>query len=76
MGRKRQGRVLDVYFGSSKVGQYSRAPSGATAFRYDPDWLTSDRAFPISLSMPLMVVWMLLFETIYRPLSRVLSQRI
>ena len=53
MGRKRQGRVLDVYLGSSKVGQYARAPSGATSFRYDPDWLSSDRAFPISLSMPL-----------------------
>ncbi len=53
MGRKRQGRVLDVYVGSSKVGQYVRAPSGATSFRYDPDWLSSDRAFPISLSMPL-----------------------
>jgi serine/threonine-protein kinase HipA len=53
VGRKRQGRVLDVYVGSSKVGQYSRAPSGATAFRYDPEWLSSERAFPISLSMPL-----------------------
>ena len=53
MGRKRQGRVLDVYLGSSKVGEYSRAPSGATSFRYAPDWLSSDRAFPISLSMPL-----------------------
>jgi serine/threonine-protein kinase HipA len=53
LGRKRQGRVLDVYVGASKVGQYSRAPGGATSFRYDPDWLSSDRAFPISLSMPL-----------------------
>ena len=53
MGRKRQGRVLDVYVGSSKVGRYSRAPSGATSFRYDPDWLSSEKAFPISLSMPL-----------------------
>jgi len=53
VGRKRQGRVLDVYVGSSKVGQYSRAPNGATSFRYDPDWLSSERAFPISLSMPL-----------------------
>ncbi len=53
MGRKRQGRVLDVYLGSSKVGEYSRTPSGATSFRYAPDWLSSDRAFPISLSMPL-----------------------
>jgi serine/threonine-protein kinase HipA len=53
VGRKRQGRVLDVYVGSSKVGQYARAPSGATSFRYDPAWLSSERAFPVSLSMPL-----------------------
>ena len=53
MGRKRKGRVLDVYVGSSKVGRYSRAASGATAFRYDPEWLSSERAFSISLSMPL-----------------------
>jgi serine/threonine-protein kinase HipA len=53
VGRKRQRRVLDVYVGTSKVGQYSRAPDGATAFRYDADWLTLERAFPISLSMPL-----------------------
>lgn len=53
MGRKRQRRELDVYVGTSKVGQYSRAPNGATAFRYDSDWLASDRSFPISLSMPL-----------------------
>jgi len=53
VGRKRQGRVLDVYLGSSKVGQYVRVPSGATSFRYDPVWLSSERAFPISLSMPL-----------------------
>jgi len=53
VGRKRQRRVLDVYVGSSKVGQYSRAPGGATTFRYDPAWLSSERAFPISTSMPL-----------------------
>ncbi|HYQ72667.1 MAG TPA: type II toxin-antitoxin system HipA family toxin [Gammaproteobacteria bacterium] len=53
MGRKRQGRVLDVYVGSSKVGRYARAPDGATSFRYDPEWLSSYRSFPISLSMPL-----------------------
>jgi serine/threonine-protein kinase HipA len=53
MGRKRKERVLDVYVGTSCVGTYTRAPSGATAFRYTPDWLGSDKAFPISLSMPL-----------------------
>ncbi len=54
MGRNRQRRMLDVYVGSSKVGQYSLAPSGATSFRYDPDWLSSERAFPVSLSLPLL----------------------
>ncbi|MEA3410368.1 MAG: type II toxin-antitoxin system HipA family toxin [Pseudomonadota bacterium] len=53
MARKRKGRVLDVYIGSSKVGRYFREPSGATSFRYDPEWISSERAFPISLSMPL-----------------------
>ena len=53
MGRKRQRRELEVYIGSSKVGRYSREPSGATSFRYDSDWLSSEKAFPISLSMPL-----------------------
>ena len=53
MGRKRQRRMLDVYVGTSKVGMYSREPSGATSFRYDPDWLASDKAFSISVSMPL-----------------------
>ena len=53
MGRKRHRRALDVYVGSSKVGMYSREPDGATSFRYAPDWLSSDKAFPISMSMPL-----------------------
>lgn len=53
MGRKRQRRELAIYVGLSKVGRYSREPSGATSFRYDPDWLSSEKAFPISLSMPL-----------------------
>ncbi len=53
MGRKRKGRVLDVYVGTSKVGTYSRAANGSTAFRYAPEWISSTRAFPLSLSMPL-----------------------
>ena len=53
MGRKRKGCILDVFVGSSKVGIYSRAPNGSTSFRYDQSWLSSERAFPISLSMPL-----------------------
>lgn len=53
MGRRRRSRALDVYVGTSRVGSHTRAPNGATAFRYAPDWLDSDRAFPVSLSMPL-----------------------
>jgi serine/threonine-protein kinase HipA len=53
MVRKRKTRILDVYVGTSKVGQYRRAPNGATGFRYDDEWLNSTKAFPISLSMPL-----------------------
>ena len=53
MGRKRKARALQVYVGSTKVGVYSRAPDGSTLFRYNPDWLASERAFPISLSIPL-----------------------
>lgn len=53
MGRKRQSRALDVYVGKSHVGIYSRAPTGATAFRYTQEWLESRLAFPVSLSLPL-----------------------
>lgn len=53
MGRKRKSRSLGVYVGTSLVGTYTRAPNGATAFRYTPEWLESDRAFPISHSLPL-----------------------
>jgi len=45
--------VLEVYVGATKVGAYTRAANGATSFRYDPEWLSSARAFPITLSMPL-----------------------
>ena len=53
MGRKRRSQALDLYVGSSKAGTYVRAATGATSFRYDNTWLGSDRAFPISLSLPL-----------------------
>ncbi len=53
MGRKRKERILDIYVGTSKVGQYRRAPNGATSFRYGDEWLNATKSFPISLSMPL-----------------------
>ncbi len=53
MGRKRKEHILDIYVGTSKVGQYRRAPNGATSFRYGDEWLNATKSFPISLSMPL-----------------------
>lgn len=35
------------------VGQMDKAPSGAIAFTYDPQWLAWEGALPISLSLPL-----------------------
>lgn len=53
MGRKRKESVLDVYIGSKKVGRYSYAADGSTTYRYEADWVNSEHAFPISISMPL-----------------------
>ncbi len=53
MGRKRKTANLDVYVGSTRVGQYARAVSGSTSFRYAPEWVNNNRAFPVSISMPL-----------------------
>ncbi len=53
MGRKRKSCALDVYVGRSRVGVYSRAATGATAFRYAQSWLDSMRSFSVSLSLPL-----------------------
>jgi serine/threonine-protein kinase HipA len=53
MGRKRRSHALDLYVGSSKIGTYARAATGATSFRYDEDWLALDHSFPVSLSLPL-----------------------
>lgn len=44
---------LNVYLGGQRVGIYTRKASGATTFRYRDSWLSSDLAFPISMSLPL-----------------------
>lgn len=36
-----------------RVGHLLKEPSGAVGFRYDESWLNWDRAFPVSLSLPL-----------------------
>lgn len=53
MGRKRKSSVLDVYIGSTRIGNYSRAANGSTGFRYATAWRESASAFPVSISMPL-----------------------
>lgn len=53
MGRKRAYAPLRVYQNNRLVGQLLKQSSGAIQFRYDEGWLTRDRAFPVSLSLPL-----------------------
>ena len=46
-------RYLDVFLGSSKVGVLEQDDHGALVFGYEPAWLTSPRAVPLSVSLPL-----------------------
>lgn len=45
--------TLDVYMNGIKVGEYTRAPSGANSFTYHKAWLDSPGRRSISLSLPL-----------------------
>ena len=42
-----------MYQNNRLVGHLLKQPSGAIEFRYDHEWLDRDRAFPVSLSLPL-----------------------
>ena len=53
IGGKINRAVLNVYTGNSLIGTLSLAPGKHLSFGYDPDWLSSEQAFPVSLSMPL-----------------------
>lgn len=53
VGRKRKTAHLDIYVGSTRVGEYARSANGSTSFRYITEWVDSQKAFPISISMPL-----------------------
>ena len=53
MPRPRRYRPLGVFLNGRLVGHLGREASGAIDFRYDPDWLNWDSAFPVSLSLPL-----------------------
>ncbi len=53
MARKRSYQPLSVFQNGRIVGRLNRETSGAIDFRYDADWLALDKAFAISLSLPL-----------------------
>lgn len=53
MGRQPRHVPLRVYLNDRLVGRLTKAPSGATAFRYDAAWLDLRDAIPVSLSLPL-----------------------
>lgn len=53
MVRTRRHPPLRVYQNNQLVGSLLKETNGAIAFRYDESWLDRDRAFPISLSLPL-----------------------
>ncbi|WP_417522589.1 type II toxin-antitoxin system HipA family toxin [Marinovum sp.] len=45
--------TVEVYFARFRVGRIDVRQDGALGFTYDPAWLATEGAFPISLSMPL-----------------------
>jgi serine/threonine-protein kinase HipA len=53
MARKRSYQPLSVFQNGRIVGQLNRETSGAIDFRYDAEWLDREKAYPISLSLPL-----------------------
>jgi serine/threonine-protein kinase HipA len=53
MARKRSYQPLSVFQNGRIVGRLKRETSGAIDFQYDTDWLAWNRAFAISLSLPL-----------------------
>jgi len=53
MARRRTHAPLNVFLNGRLVGVLRRESTGAIDFRYDPDWLSWENAFAVSLSLPL-----------------------
>lgn len=53
MARSRTHPRLSVYQNGEIVGYLSKQPSGAIEFIYAEEWLSNERAYPVSLSLPL-----------------------
>lgn len=45
--------LIPVYYDQFTVGQISVGPDGTVGFRYEPRWLATTGAFPLSVTMPL-----------------------
>ena len=48
-----KGQTLGVWMNGIRVGELAKTASGALSFAYAADWLGTDGARPVSLSMPL-----------------------
>ena len=53
MARSRRHSRLCVFQNGEIVGYLSKQPSGAIDFKYAEKWLSNERAYPVSLSLPL-----------------------
>ncbi len=53
MARHRTHPRLRVYQNGEIIGYLSKQPSGAIEFLYAEEWLSNERAYPVSLSLPL-----------------------
>ncbi len=53
MTRRKTHPRLSVYQNGEIVGYLSKQPSGAIEFIYADEWLSNERAYPVSLSLPL-----------------------
>tara|TARA_B100001778_G_C18598032_1_gene635780 strand:- start:2092 stop:2661 length:570 start_codon:yes stop_codon:yes gene_type:complete len=53
MSRNKTHPRLRVYQNGEIVGYLSKQPSGAVEFVYADEWLSNERAYPVSLSLPL-----------------------
>lgn len=53
MARNRTHPRLSVFQNGEIVGYLSKQPSGAVEFIYADEWLSNERAYPVSLSLPL-----------------------
>lgn len=53
MGRRSHARALGIWSNGLRVGRWLIPASGPMELSYDPDWVASDRARPLSLSLPI-----------------------